>query len=132
MVSESEPAISLKKSQNNETENKNENTPTRESVPIAQPSQELLNNAYCRINARLKLLYMNLPTNTALIIWTGKGDKRRMMELHAKRHQFNHEYKTKKWKDISCVWTDEDSRDLDKATEMARKGLAFLAIKKQD
>lgn len=132
VVSESEPAISLKKSQNNETENKNENTPTRESVPIAQPSQELLSNAYCRINARLKLLYMNLPTNTALIIWTGKGDKRRMMELHAKRHQFNHEYKTKKWKDISCVWTDEDSRDLDKATEMARKGLAFLAIKKQD
>lgn len=132
VVSESEPAISLKKAHNNETENKSDSTPTQESMPIAQPSQESLNNAYSRLNARLKSLYMNLPTNTALLIWTGQGDKRRMMELHAKRHRFNHEYKTKKWKDISCVWTDEDSMNLDKATDMARKGLAFLAIKTQD
>lgn len=96
---------------------------------IASSPENVLVEAYSRLNSRLKTLYSSLPANTALLIWTGQGDKNRMMELHAKRHQFNYEYKTKKWSEIECCWTDEDNRELSKATEKARKGLAFLVVK---
>lgn len=99
---------------------------------IPQPSKDLLNKAYSQLNSRLKKMYANLPTNTAVIIWTGQGDKRRMMELNAQRHRFNHEYKTKKWSEIKNFWTEENNRELSKSIEKARKGLAFLVVKRDE
>ncbi|VVT58344.1 uncharacterized protein SAPINGB_P006159 [Magnusiomyces paraingens] len=83
-----------------------------------------------RLGERLENLYQSLPANTAVLVWTGHGDKRAMLELNAKRQQYQYEYRTKNWRDITCAWTDHDAQALVAATDVARKGLAFLTVKR--
>lgn len=90
----------------------------------------IINESHKRLDERLKALYDSLPANTAVMIWTGHGDKQQMVELLAKRQQFTYEYHNKNWNDIKCIWTDKDAQNLYTATEVARKGVAFFAIKR--
>lgn len=101
----------------------------QEGNPSSQTSN-VVSQSHDRLGERLKRLYKSLPANTAVMIWTGQGDKQKMMELNAKRQQYQYEYRTKNWKDIHCEWTDHDAQALYHATEVARRGLAFFTVKK--
>ncbi|KAG1889870.1 hypothetical protein F4604DRAFT_1876618 [Suillus subluteus] len=57
-------------------------------VTPAEPSPIVLANAQATLNNQLVTLYTSLPARTALIIFTGHSDPRRMASLNARKSAF--------------------------------------------
>jgi len=101
-------------------------------VPISEPSPEVLAAAQAKLDEHLVALYTSLPARTAVIIFTGHSDPRRMSALNARKSAFESAIKSgKKAEDIdrSEWWTASDGRELEEEVEKAKRGLLFLGIK---
>lgn len=84
------------------------------------------------MNTQLKTLHSSLPARTALIIFTGHSDPRRMTVLHSRKSAFEtalRSGKTAEDIDKDMWWTSSDARELEEEVEMAKRGLLFLSIK---
>lgn len=105
------------------------------SAPLPLPTEttpEALLAAQTKLNAHLTSLYASLPPRTALIIFTGHSDPRRMAILNARKSTFESAIKSgKKAEDMdkSEWWTAADGRELEEEVERTRRGLLFLGIK---
>jgi len=84
------------------------------------------------LNMQLKTLYAALPPRTAVIIFTGHSDPRRMTVLNARKSAFETAIKSRKLpEDLSPEerWSTSDARDLEEAVALAKRGLMFLGVK---
>jgi RNA exonuclease 1 len=81
------------------------------------------------LTQRIHKVYESLPPCTAFIVYSGSGDPREMVKLQKMKHQFQQEYKVKKWDQLSVKWTDVEEQAMIKATEEARNGIGFIGVK---
>jgi RNA exonuclease 1 len=49
--------------------------------------------------------------------------------MQALHQQFRHEYRTKKWDQLSVKWTDVEEQQLRKASKKAREAVGFITVK---
>ena len=97
-----------------------------------EASPETLAAAQAALNAHLVMLYTSLPARTAVVIFTGHSDPRRMASLNARKVAFESAIKSGKKAeemDRSTWWTASDGRALEEEVEKAKRGLLFLGIK---
>ncbi|KAF8149431.1 hypothetical protein B0H34DRAFT_733720 [Crassisporium funariophilum] len=112
-------------------------TPTTTTSSIPQepappPTPEQLAPILAALNTHLKTLHASLPPRTALVIFTGHSDPRRMSVLNARKGAFESALKSGKTPEAiapALTWSASDGRDLEEAVELARRGLLFLGIK---
>lgn len=88
--------------------------------------------AYSEINSHLERLYSTLPARSAVVIFTGHSDPRRMAELNARKNAF--ETAIRAGKNLEELpresrWTTADGRELEAAVVKAKRGFLFLGIK---
>ncbi|CCM00542.1 uncharacterized protein FIBRA_02576 [Fibroporia radiculosa] len=98
----------------------------------AGPSPADVTEALVTLDTQLKLLYAALPPRTALIIFTGHSDPRRMAELNARKTAFEgalRQGKTLEELPKEQWWTNADGRTLEEEVERAKRGLLFLGVK---
>ena len=94
-----------------------------------------LSDAYALLDARLHKLYAAFPPRTALVIFTGHSDPRRMAALNARKSAFETAIRSGKNPEEVLVdgaklrWTTADARLLEEEVERAKRGLLFLGIK---
>ncbi|KAH9930557.1 ribonuclease H-like protein [Amylocystis lapponica] len=84
------------------------------------------------LNLQLTQLYAALPARTALVLFTGHSDPRRMAELNARKSTFESALRQAKNLDelgVDGRWTSADGRALEEEVEKAKRGLLFLGIK---
>lgn len=101
-------------------------------TPPTEASPEVLAAAQATLNEQLVTLYTSLPARTAVVIFTGHSDPRRMASLNARKIAFESAIKGgKKAEEIdrSEWWTASDGRELEEVVERARRGMLFLGIK---
>lgn len=108
-------------------------------VPPAPTPAELA-PVLTALNAHLKKLHAALPPRTALVIFTGHSDPRRMSALNMRKNAFESALKSGKTPEevgvgvggvggMGLKWTAADARDLEEAVELAKRGLVFLGVK---
>ncbi|TFK84802.1 ribonuclease H-like protein [Polyporus arcularius HHB13444] len=91
-----------------------------------------LSTVLSTLDAQLRELYAALPARTAVVIFTGHSDPRRMAELNARKAAFENALKMgKNAEDIEkeSRWTSADGRELEEEVEKAKRGLLFLGVK---
>lgn len=88
---------------------------------IASATEALIN--------RIHKVYESLPPCTTFIVYSGSGDPREMVRLQKMKHQFQQEYKVKKWDQLSVKWTDVEEQAMIRATDEARNGIGFICVK---
>lgn len=108
--------------------------PSEPTLSTSLPSPTLdqdtpINVAAASLTKRLHKIYEALPPCTAIIIYSGSGDPRKMSALQAANQQFKREYKIKKWDELSVKWTDTEEQALKKAARIARDGIGFVGVK---
>ncbi|OSC98373.1 hypothetical protein PYCCODRAFT_1375441 [Trametes coccinea BRFM310] len=96
------------------------------------PSPAELRPVLESLDAQLRKLYAALPPRTALVLFTGHSDPRRMSELNARKAAF--ESALRMGKNVEQLgpesrWTSADGRELEEEVEKAKRGLLFLGIK---
>ncbi|KAF4547605.1 Exonuclease-like protein 2 [Elsinoe fawcettii] len=91
-------------------------------------NQSFLEKATTQTVKHIEEIYKSLPERTAVIIFSGSGDPRKMIELQKLHAQFKEEYATKKWDELSVKWTDDEEQALKRAVEDARKGIGFIGV----
>lgn len=99
---------------------------------FVEPTPEALLAAQTKLNSHLATLYASLHPRTAVVIFTGHSDPRRMSVLNARKSTFESAIRSgKKAEDIgrSEWWTAADGRELEEEVERAKRGLLFLGIK---
>jgi RNA exonuclease 1 len=93
----------------------------------------MLASILTNLNIQLKTLHAGLPARTALLIFTGHSDPRRMASLNSRKSTFEAALRNAKTPEDAGVeggrWTANDVRDLEEAVELAKRGLLFLGIK---
>jgi len=103
--------------------------------PAPPPSQEQVIQILTALNVHLKTLHASLPPRTALIIFSGHSDPRRMAVLNVRKTTFEtlirqgksaEEIAASEW---GSRWTAADGRDLEEAVELTKRGLLFLGVK---
>jgi RNA exonuclease 1 len=97
------------------------------------------------LSDQLSSLYVSLPAHSALVIFTGHGDPRKMAELNSRRVEFETAWRARgvggngiaqgdsplKGSDGQDVkWTTEDARNLEEETERAKRGLMCMCLKR--
>ncbi|KAH9856073.1 hypothetical protein C2E23DRAFT_809916 [Lenzites betulinus] len=100
--------------------------------PTVNPSPAELSPTLAALDGQLRTLYAALPARTALVIFTGHADPRRMSELNARKAAFEGALKMgKNVEDLEagCRWTTADGRELEEEVEKAKRGLLFLGVK---
>ena len=103
-----------------------------DSAPPPPPTTDAdLDDVLSTLDTRLHNLYQALPARTALVIFTGHSDPRRMAELNARKAAFEQAIRSgKNSEDMGDVrWTGMDARALEEEVEKAKRGLLFLGIK---
>ncbi|KAH7907300.1 hypothetical protein BJ138DRAFT_1014736 [Hygrophoropsis aurantiaca] len=98
----------------------------------SSPSPADLASAQQTLNTQLQTLYAALPARTALVIFTGHSDPRRMSALNARKSAFDSAIKSGKTaEDIDKAdwWTAADGRELEEEVAKAKRGLLFLGVK---
>lgn len=101
-------------------------------MSVVAPTPETLAPVLENLNAHLKSLHSSLPPLTALIIFTGHSDPRRMAALNSRKNTFETAIKSGKTSEEigpEGRWTASDARELEGAVESAKRGLVFLGIK---
>ena len=84
------------------------------------------------LDAQLRQLYSALPARTAVVIFTGHSDPRRMAALNARKSAFETALKmgrSVEELDGDARWTSADGRELEEEVEKAKRGLLFLGVK---
>ena len=84
------------------------------------------------LDAQLRQLYAALPARTAVVIFTGHSDPRRMAALNARKSAFETALKmgrSVEELDGDARWTSADGRELEEEVEKAKRGLLFLGVK---
>jgi RNA exonuclease 1 len=105
---------------------------TESKAPVASEdpaSPEAIASATQALTQRIHKVYESLPPCTTFIVYSGSGDPREMVRLQKMKHQFQQEYKVKKWDQLSVKWTDVEEQAVIKATEKARNGIGFIGVK---
>ncbi|KAF5376235.1 hypothetical protein D9615_008564 [Tricholomella constricta] len=100
--------------------------------PVESPTPEALQPLLETLNTQLRTLHSSLPPRTALIIFTGHSDPRRMAALNARKSVFENAVRSGKTPEEmgpDVRWTTNDARELEAAVELAKRGLLFLGIK---
>ncbi|KAL0957077.1 hypothetical protein HGRIS_003174 [Hohenbuehelia grisea] len=100
--------------------------------PSPPASPEALASALDSLNKSLVTLHTALPSRTAIIIFTGHSEPRRMAQLSARRSAFETAVRNGKAPESlgpETRWTMADGRDLEEEVEKAKRGLLFLGIK---
>jgi RNA exonuclease 1 len=101
-------------------------------APIPAPTPEALALILENLNTQLKKFHSSLPPRTAVIIFTGHSDPRRMASLNARKSAFEAALRSGKTSESMSPeerWTAGNGRELEEAVEMAKRGLLFLGIK---
>lgn len=90
-----------------------------------------LEQALTRLTERLVRIHATLPPCTAIIVYSGSGDPRKMSQLQQMHAKWRKEYNTpgKKWDELSVKWTDVEDQALRRAAQKARSGIAFVSVK---
>lgn len=83
-----------------------------------------------RLDVQLRKLYTSLPAYTALCVFTGHSDPRRMAELNKRKMEWDTLTKTKSPSEIPREgwWTAQDGRELENEVERVKGGLVFFCI----
>jgi RNA exonuclease 1 len=106
---------------------------TTASDPPVEPTPVILGPILSNLNTQLKTLQDSLPARTALIIFTGHSDPRRMAALNLRKSAFDVAYKSGKTPEElardGIMWSASDGRELEQEVELARRGLLFLGVK---
>ncbi|ESZ94348.1 hypothetical protein SBOR_5257 [Sclerotinia borealis F-4128] len=100
-------------------------TPTTTEPSSSSP----FSSATLALTQRIHKIYNSLPPCTAFIIYSGSGDPKEMVRYQKMKQQFQHEYKTTKWDQLSVKWTDVEEQALNKAADEARSGVGFIGVK---
>ncbi|KAL8866166.1 MAG: hypothetical protein Q9174_006460, partial [Haloplaca sp. 1 TL-2023] len=67
----------------------------------SEPSPAALSSQVSATIAHIKEIHASLPPCTLLIVYSGTGDPRALARLQQMQRTFKHEYKTKKWDELS-------------------------------
>lgn len=87
-------------------------------------------DAAAELNSRLSRIYDALPPRTALILFSGHSDPRKMTKLNGRKAAFEIAFRMGMPPTSGpATWTAQDRRDLESEVELAKKGLLFLCIK---
>lgn len=89
-------------------------------------------SALSAINSNLERLYSTLPPRSALVVFTGHSDPRRMAELNTRKNAFETAIRTgKNLEELpkEAWWTSANGRELEEEVVKAKRGLLFLGIK---
>ncbi|KAF4597919.1 REXO1/REXO3 family protein [Pleurotus pulmonarius] len=100
--------------------------------PSPPPTPEEIESSLSSLNTHLATLHSSLPSRTAIVIFTGHSDPRRMATLGARRSAFETAIRSGKTPDQippEARWTMADGRELEEEVEKAKRGLVFLGIK---
>lgn len=101
--------------------------------PPVEPTPIILGPILSNLNTQLKSLQDSLPSRTALIIFTGHSDPRRMSALNMRKSAFDTAYKSGKTPEEltrdGITWSASDGRELEEQVELAKRGLLFLGVK---
>lgn len=102
------------------------------AAPAINPSPAELRPVLSTLDHQLRQLYAALPARTALVLFTGHADPRRMSELNARKSAF--EGALRMVKNVEELgpesrWTTADGRELEEEVEKAKRGLLFLGVK---
>ncbi|RAL66396.1 hypothetical protein DID88_006087 [Monilinia fructigena] len=117
------------------TESKTVTEPkAEEDAKIPSPSQppstnDSISSATLALTNRIYKIFNSLPPCTAFILYSGSGDPREMVRYQKMKQQFQHEYKTTKWDQLSVKWTDVEEQAMNRAADEARNGVGFIAVK---
>lgn len=101
------------------------------------------------LNEHLAKFHASLPPRTALFIFTGHSDPRKMSALNARKAVFETALKNREYAEKARAakgetaaagedeaiakdiwWTSSDARELEEQVEFAKRGLLFAAITK--
>lgn len=104
---------------------------TVEATPAAPAPISDLSGVLATLDSQLKELYDSLPPRTAVVIFTGHSDPRRMAELNARKSAFEMAIRSGKTPEElgDIKWTSADGRALEEEVGKAKRGLLFLGIK---
>jgi RNA exonuclease 1 len=102
--------------------------PSLDSASGAE-SEQVVSDALRSTVRQIAAVYDCLPPCTAFIVYSGSGDPRQMSRLQAQQQQFRHEFRTKKWDEVSVRWTDAEDQQLHQAVKRAREGMAMITVK---
>ncbi|KAF1989630.1 hypothetical protein K402DRAFT_390589 [Aulographum hederae CBS 113979] len=94
-----------------------------------EPGASALDGAVRRTANRVAEIWDALPPATAFIVYSGTNDPRDECRLQGMRQQFQQEYRTKKWDELTVQWTDREDQFLRSAVKKARQGWGFVAVK---
>jgi RNA exonuclease 1 len=100
--------------------------------PPPPPTDVSPESVLATLNTQLHTLYASLPSRTALIIFTGHSDPRRMVTLVGRKTAFENALKSGKMLedlDKDMWWSTADGRELEEEVEKAKRGMMFLGIK---
>ncbi|KAJ7762487.1 ribonuclease H [Mycena metata] len=95
------------------------------------PGPEVLEPVLATLDKHLKTLYASLPPRTALVVFTGHSDPRRMALLNARKMAFETAIRNGlPAEELSSDkrWSASDGRDLEEAVALAKRGLLFLGV----
>jgi len=109
-------------------------SPDTPPPPADPPAPDVLRPIIEVLNTQLKTIHDSLPPRTALVIFTGHSDPRRMAALNARKSQFENAIRSGKTAEeigSDVRWSASDGRELEGAVELAKRGLLFLGIKQQ-
>ena len=100
-----------------------------------------MTDALNKLDKQLASLHAALPPKSALVVFTGHGDPRKMAELQARKGSFENALRSGgvingsstagtgvSADSIGIIWTMGDSRSLEEAVEQAKRGLLFLCM----
>ncbi|KAF7376664.1 Ribonuclease H [Mycena sanguinolenta] len=99
--------------------------------PTPTPGPDVLDPVLSALDQHLKTLYSNLPPRTALVVFSGHSDPRRMALLNARKSAFETAIRSgMPAEEFSpdLRWTASDGRDLEEAVALAKRGLLFLGV----
>ncbi|THH28479.1 hypothetical protein EUX98_g5697 [Antrodiella citrinella] len=98
----------------------------------SSPPSADMSGALTAINANLERLYAALAPRSALVIFTGHSDPRRMAHLNSRKNAFETAIKSaKNLEELApeLRWSSADGRSLEGEVMKAKRGLLFLGIK---
>ncbi|KAF2463006.1 uncharacterized protein BDR25DRAFT_273783 [Lindgomyces ingoldianus] len=88
-----------------------------------------LGDAVARTVDYIVKVFESLPPCTAFIVYSGTSDPREVRRLQNMRHQYQREFATKNWDNLSVKWTDTENQALSQACKAIREGVGFIVVK---
>ena len=115
------------------TQTAQSSSPATTQDPPIESTPAILGPILSNLNTQLKSLQESLPSRTALIIFTGHSDPRRMSALNMRKSAFDTAYKSGKTPEElareGITWSASNGRELEYEVELAKRGLLFLGVK---